>query len=235
MKSLRFAFRMMILVPLSIHGRVRPTAITFTAINKSTCLSSFSLSLSLSLCHYKTPQPDLTSNPTTSSTALKAAQIETSSPTTSSHPTPNPSEKPILTLDPTPTPIDLEAVQTESAYPTISIKELKASQVESANPTMSNMPTPNPTIRPILSLEPAPVPQLDLNAAQTETLSPTMSSKEIQDAQIETTSPTTANQQTPNPNISWNGGGWTLPNPTVSPVSHSQSRQRGWSSANHPH
>lgn len=234
MKSLRFAFRMMLLVPLSIHGRVRSTAMTFTC-NQHKHIFVLILSLSHSECHDTTPQPDLTSSPTTSSTALNVAQIETSSPTTSSQPTPNPSEKIILTLEPTPTPIDLEAAQTETTYPTISIDELKAAQVESTSPTMSIVPTPNPINRPTLYLEPAPVPQLDFNADQTETFSTTMSSQEIQDAQIETTSPTTANQQTPDPNISWNGGGWTLPNPTVSPASYSRSSQRGGSSANHPH
>ena len=176
-----------------------------------------------------------TSSPTTSSTELIAAQIETSGPTTSSQPTPNPSEKPILTLEPSPVPIDLEATQIKTTSPAISIEQLKAAQVESASPTISNMPTPNPTNRPILTLEPTPVPQLDLNAAQTKTSSPTMSSQEIQDAQTETASPTTANQQTPSPNISWNGGGWTLPNPTVSPVSYSLSRPREESRPNHSH
>jgi hypothetical protein len=159
------------------------------------------------------------SSPTTSSTELKATQIETSSPTTSSQPTPNPSKEPILTLEPTPVPIDLEPAQIEIAIPTISIEEHKEGPIESASPTMSNMPTLNPTNRPILTLELTPVPQPNLHVAQTETTSPTMPSPEIRDAPIETTSPTTSNQPTPNPDISWNGGGWTLPNPTVSPVS----------------
>ena len=170
-----------------------------------------------------------------SSTELIAAQIETSSLTTSSQPTPNPSEQPILTLDPSPVPIDLEATQIKTTSPAISIEQLKAAQVESASPTISNMLTPNPTNRPILTLEPTPVPQLDLNTTQTKTSSPTMSSQEIQDPQTKIACPTTANQQTPSLNISWNGGGWTLPNPTVSPVSYSLSRPREESRPNHSH
>ncbi len=201
-------------------------------------LSSFSLT-SLFQCHYTTLQLDLqsaqTSSPTTSSTELKAAQIETSSATMTSQLTPNPSAKPILNLEPTPIPIDLEATQTETTSSTISTEELKDALIESASPTMSNMPTPYPTNRPILTLEPTPVPQPNLHAHQTETTSPTMSSQEIKDALIKTSSSTISNQPTPNPNISWNGGGWTLPNPTVSPVSYSLSRHRGGSSVSHPY
>ncbi len=145
------------------------------------------------------------------------------------------SAKPILTLEPAPILIDVEATQTETTSPTISTKELKDALIESASPTMSNMPTPYPTNKPILTLEPTPDSQPNLHADQTKTTSPTMSSQEINDALIETSSPTISNQPTPNPNILWNSGGWTLPNPTVSPVSYSLSRHRGGSSVSHPY
>jgi hypothetical protein len=101
---------------------------------------------------------------------LKATQIKTSSATTSSQLTPNQSAKPILTLELTPILIDVEAAQTKTTSPTISTEELKDALNESASLTMSNMPTPYSTNRPMLTLEPTPVPQPNLHANQTKTI-----------------------------------------------------------------
>ena len=93
---------------------------------------------------------------------------------------------------------------------------------------MSNMPSTSSTDKAIFTLDPTPVPQPYLQAAQIETSSPITSKPEM--TQIETSNPTTSSQPTPipthrpiltmEPTQSWNSGGWTTPNPTLSPVSY---------------